>query len=600
MKKELLKYATMHALVPEHSAAFMEAMSGGSAFGVGRYLFFHGKGWLIGIGYPLAGDFDPEEFRECMDEATGTTGARDCWAVAPQLPESMRARCYEEDWFYGLDAEAAVPGKLKRHVRVARGRLRLEAGREFTPEHRRLWAEFMGRKELRPQIRELFARTNLVLGAPGTDIRLLNAWDERGKLAASLLVDAAPELFLSYLLGAHSRANYTPHAADLLFAFMLEEARREGKKYIHLGLGVNDGIRRFKEKWGGNPMLPYFAASWEAKTARAAAGKRPQESRDAPVPALSAASSGTTADALLDYLFRGGSKRDVIPEQKPFAMLWEAEKDGKRSWLAGTAHTFCCSFAWSFRKLFAKTRTAIFEGPLTPDDLAYVARAGRNPAPGTPVVGELLEEADILRLERVIHGPRGFFPRLLNTEWKRPADVRGILFRTTPWFAFFALWHSFLERHGWTASVDLEAWEMAADMKLARVTMETMQDQVESLESIPMERILRFLRDCEEWPDRMKRNRSAYLAGSLDDMMGTSTEFPTRTERVIGFRDGNFFEQMLPSMEAGGAAVFVGTAHLIGLRPMLEAQGFTLRHAPFGWLSRLRASGCRGEKGNFL
>ncbi len=43
---------------------------------------------------------------------------------------------------------------------------------------------------------------------------------------------------------------------------MLEAARREGKGYIHLGLGVNEGIRRFKEKWGGRPALPYVMAGW--------------------------------------------------------------------------------------------------------------------------------------------------------------------------------------------------------------------------------------------------------------------------------------------------------------------------------------------------
>jgi hypothetical protein len=34
-------------------------------------------------------------------------------------------------------------------------------------------------------------------------------------------------------------------------------AREYGKGYINLGLGVNPGIRRFKEKWGGKPSLPY-------------------------------------------------------------------------------------------------------------------------------------------------------------------------------------------------------------------------------------------------------------------------------------------------------------------------------------------------------
>jgi hypothetical protein len=38
---------------------------------------------------------------------------------------------------------------------------------------------------------------------------------------------------------------------------MIELTREQGKKEINLGLGVNEGIRRFKEKWGGVPFLNY-------------------------------------------------------------------------------------------------------------------------------------------------------------------------------------------------------------------------------------------------------------------------------------------------------------------------------------------------------
>jgi hypothetical protein len=38
---------------------------------------------------------------------------------------------------------------------------------------------------------------------------------------------------------------------------MIELTREHGKNTINLGLGVNEGIRRFKEKWGGIPFLDY-------------------------------------------------------------------------------------------------------------------------------------------------------------------------------------------------------------------------------------------------------------------------------------------------------------------------------------------------------
>jgi hypothetical protein len=38
---------------------------------------------------------------------------------------------------------------------------------------------------------------------------------------------------------------------------MVEMSVEYGKKYVHLGLGVNEGIRRFKMKWGGVPTRRY-------------------------------------------------------------------------------------------------------------------------------------------------------------------------------------------------------------------------------------------------------------------------------------------------------------------------------------------------------
>jgi hypothetical protein len=33
------------------------------------------------------------------------------------------------------------------------------------------------------------------------------------------------------------------------------------KRNMNLGLGINSGVRRFKEKWGAVPSLPYVSAS---------------------------------------------------------------------------------------------------------------------------------------------------------------------------------------------------------------------------------------------------------------------------------------------------------------------------------------------------
>lgn len=548
------------AAVPEHSAAFMAAMSGGEPFLEGDYLFVAAADWLLAVGYPLGGAEGCEGFEAALDAALRRTKARDVWAICPSLPGRLRAHRRQRDRYYRLPADRPVPPRLERLADRAAAVLTVEEGAAFTAAHRRLWAEFVGRVSLPPNVRELFARTSTVLERV-TGLRLLNAWDAEGRLAACLLLDLAPRPFLSYLLGAHSRSHPTPHASDLLFREMIRIARREGKAFIHLGLGVNDGIRRFKAKWGGEPGEPYEMAEWQEKEGLWAG-------------------IGDMARVMATLPRSSMSKREYmasLPPQRRFTMLWEVSRDGRTAWIGGTAHFFCYSFENSLRRLFEGVDKVLFEGPLDPASLEQVSRAGRSPEADAPRVGALLNEAEIRHLERVVCGPRGPWVRFFGFEYPNPPDVRSLLFDTAPWMAFFSLWTGYLARQGWDQSVDLEAWNLAREMGKSVQAMETIPEQIATLEQIPLERIVNFLRHCDRWKGYVGRNIRSYLKGDLDGMMGTSTEFPSRTEMVINRRDAIFLERMRPALREGRSAVFVGSAHMLNLRQMLAEDGFTVK-----------------------
>jgi hypothetical protein len=86
---------------------------------------------------------------------------------------------------------------------------------------------------------------------------VMSAWDKKGNLSAFYVIELAAGKFATYVVGCFSKTRYVPHASDLLFSEMINLARENRKEYIHLGLGVNQGIRKFKRKWGGTPFLRY-------------------------------------------------------------------------------------------------------------------------------------------------------------------------------------------------------------------------------------------------------------------------------------------------------------------------------------------------------
>jgi uncharacterized protein YbaP (TraB family) len=578
--------------VPEHSAAFMRAVSGGRAFVREGFLFLSDRDWLVAIGYPLsrqtaAGEQTPPggDFFRVLQSVLRESRAADCWLIAPSLPAALLPYRTESDFYYTLASDSPVPGHLRNPVKKANTFLRIEESRQFGADHRGLWAEFLRFKQIKPQARELFARIPFILNAPGCDIRLLDARGPDGSLLACLVMDYAPQDFCSYLIGARCGTNTVPHAGDALFARMLQRAGEEGKKYIHLGLGVNDGIRRFKIKWGGERALAYEEAFFPAEAA---------PGTENPASGKQDALRGLVFSSLLSPRETPGM---ILPggrwpaEHRPYTMLWELRKNGKTSWIGGTAHTFCYSFAPAFRKLFAGVEVVIFEGPLGAADLAVFDRHGKTGDADTPRLLDLLTEEEIRRLERIVQGPQGKMAGLLNMAWPHPADVRGILASHRPWSAFFTLYNAFLERCGWNLSVDLEAWEIAHEMGRRVISLENVEEQIASLESVPLDRIIRFLKSPGDWPRRMRQSRAAYLAGDLKRMLDTGAEFPTRTGAVIGMRDQRFRERMRPWLEQGDVAVFVGTAHMLNLEHMLRDDGFEVVQS-LPWrrkiLSRLR------------
>ena len=62
--------------------------------------------------------------------------------------------------------------------------------------------------------------------------------------------------------------------------------------------------------------------------------------------------------------------------EKELKMIWEVEKNNRKSYLVGTAHFFPYSFKKTLRRYLDNARTAIFEGPLDDENMAKVVRAG--------------------------------------------------------------------------------------------------------------------------------------------------------------------------------------------------------------------------------
>jgi hypothetical protein len=253
------EYILAMAYVPEHVVGLMALISKGEPFLIEDYLGFAKDNWLILVGYPLEREFSLEGCEKVLEKVLSSFKPAYLWFIGPVIPPSLSNTSTERetDKYYILDIQDGKPKpSLQRIAERTSNELTLERGRAFSKDHEALVKEFLKRERLPLKARELYlAMPHFVPHSKSSLV--LNAWDQKGRLSAFYVVDLAARDFTTYLLGCYSRKNYVSHASDLLFYEMMKLSHEYQKKRINLGLGVNDGIRRFKEKWGGLPSLPY-------------------------------------------------------------------------------------------------------------------------------------------------------------------------------------------------------------------------------------------------------------------------------------------------------------------------------------------------------
>ena len=268
------------------------------------------------------------------------------------------------------------------------------------------------------------------------------------------------------------------------------------------------------------------------------------------------------------------------PWRKELRMVWRVERGPRTSFLVGTAHFSPYSFKKSLGKLLNASEFALFEGPLDPFSMERVVAAGMQGEDGGGILDRLDEKtiskvADVLDLE----APRDWvFPAGELTVSEAATRLARTLGPMRPWMIFFGIYTAYLKKIGWTHSVDMEAYAIACALRKRIVFMETIEDQIEVLETLSHQQIADFLKRIDSWDCYTRDFMRWYLDGNLASIAGNPYGFPTRNPTVIDSRDAVFCEKMKPYLDSGSGRFSWGRAHVVGIKKILTEAGYTVEH----------------------
>ncbi|HYL82369.1 MAG TPA: hypothetical protein VEU07_16245 [Candidatus Acidoferrum sp.] len=246
------------AYVPEHIPGYVRAISEADPYLLNDYVCFRMADTLLINGYSLGTSSDETLLGEAVESAVSRFHPDHVALIAPKIPETLAAgQTRERDQYYRLDLNRVTrDAKLRNLLRRAARDARVEPSRELREEHRSLIADFLHSHPVAEEIRYIFGRIAAYVSTVPT-ARIFSLRDGAGALVAFDVAEFAARDYAFYQFNFRSKALHLPGASDLLLDALIATARTEGKRFLNLGLGINPGVRGFKEKWGGEIFLPY-------------------------------------------------------------------------------------------------------------------------------------------------------------------------------------------------------------------------------------------------------------------------------------------------------------------------------------------------------
>ena len=266
-------------------------------------------------------------------------------------------------------------------------------------------------------------------------------------------------------------------------------------------------------------------------------------------------------------------------KQKKLKMIWEVQKNGKRSHLVGTAHFFPYSFRKSLQRCLKNARMVMFEGPLDDHNMDRVRQAGFDPQREYHLFDELDDEtiagitAALIPVCRMRNSSQ--FIHYCKDSLKE--TVYDLVKGMQPWLAFFTLWSTYLQSNGWKYSVDMEGFSVAQELGKKILFLESIEEQIKVLQNISHEKIIYFLKQVADWEKLAGDYVKSYLKGDLEKLRLSGIRFPSRHHTVIDHRDQIFFERMRVELARGDIVAFLGAPHLKGMSRLLLADGYHVK-----------------------
>ncbi len=277
MRPDAFAHVTAQALVPEQLVPYVRAVGGSTpvlcadcaAYVLGEH--------AVLIGWPLGDEaLAPERsvlaMEKAVDAALALPGVKHLTVLGPAVPaQAPPAAATHMDEYWSLPLPPPPPGQKLRCLLRRAGREAVVGVESWRAEHAALVEQYLAARAFDEGTVHIFRSLPAYLAVAPEALLFGARSPADGKLLAFCVGDYSGFSTAFYMFAFRDPA-CPPGVSDLLLSALIREGEARGHTRCNLGLGINQGIRFFKRKWGAKPFLACVETSWPLKAAPKAEG----------------------------------------------------------------------------------------------------------------------------------------------------------------------------------------------------------------------------------------------------------------------------------------------------------------------------------------
>ncbi len=277
---QALQYINAQAITPDQLLPYVLAVSGAQSELIGDYIIHKQDSHIILVGYSLQNPHDTTNLDATIEQICARNDITDISVLAPIRPlmapdyalSSNISNGFDDD--YGTDSYWIVPlpvPKLSVKTRNMLARAQQEVyittsqGQgAWSGAHQEMMLTYIKRQDLTPATCSIFQRlSTYVMTVP--EVQIFSAYTKANNELLAFALGDFSSFSTAFYMFAFRHAHASPGVADAVLFALLNAASEHGYSQCNLGLGINSGIRFFKQKWGAKPSLDFVQTKWQIK-----------------------------------------------------------------------------------------------------------------------------------------------------------------------------------------------------------------------------------------------------------------------------------------------------------------------------------------------